>query len=29
MSPAAFSAKIEKETKDLADVVAKSNITAE
>jgi tripartite-type tricarboxylate transporter receptor subunit TctC len=29
MSPAAFSAKIEKETRELAEVVAKSNITAE
>jgi len=29
MSPAAFSAKIEKETKELAEVVAKANITAE
>lgn len=29
LSPAAFSAKIEKETKELAEVVAKSNITAE
>ena len=29
MSPAEFSAKIEKETKELAEVVAKSNITAE
>jgi tripartite-type tricarboxylate transporter receptor subunit TctC len=29
MSPAAFSAKIEKETRELADVVAKANITAE
>ena len=29
MSPAAFSEKIEKETKELAEVVAKSNITAE
>jgi tripartite-type tricarboxylate transporter receptor subunit TctC len=29
LSPAAFSAKIEKETRELADVVAKANIKAE
>jgi len=29
LSPAAFGAKIEKETKELADVAAKSNIKAE